>query len=86
MCVFENMTYPLVGLRLVDVVDEHDLEFSDISETIPNRYILKNWMQNMRMCVFKNMTYPLVGLGLVDLEASDISENIPNRILLKYWI
>ena len=30
------MTYPLVGLVLVDVVDvdEHDLEASDISETI----------------------------------------------------
>ena len=30
MCVFENMTYSLVGLGLVDVVDvdEHDLEAS----------------------------------------------------------
>ena len=39
------MTYPLVGLGLVDVVDvdEHDLEASDISETIPNRFLLKSW-------------------------------------------
>ena len=45
MYVFENMTYPLVGLGLVDVVDvnEHNLEASDISETIPNRFLLKNW-------------------------------------------
>ena len=43
------MTYPLVGLGLVDVVDvdEHDLEASDIPETIPNRFLLKNWIQNM---------------------------------------
>ena len=34
------MTYPLVGLGLVDVVDvdEHDFEASDISETIPNNF------------------------------------------------
>ena len=40
------MTYPLVGLSLVDVVDvnEHDLEASDISETIPNRFLSKNWI------------------------------------------
>ena len=38
MRVLENMTYPLEGLGLVDVVDvdENDLEASDISETIPN--------------------------------------------------
>ena len=33
---FENMMYPLVRLGLVDIVnvDVHDLEASDISETI----------------------------------------------------
>ena len=46
MFVFENMTYPLVVLSLVDVVavDELDLEASDISETILNRFLLKNWI------------------------------------------
>ena len=36
MCVFENMTYPLVGLGLVDVVhvDGHDLKASELSVTI----------------------------------------------------
>ena len=36
----------LVWLGLVDVVDvdEHDLEASDIFETIPNRFLLKNWI------------------------------------------
>ena len=40
------MTYPLVVLCLIDVedVDEHDLEASDISKTIPNRFLLKNWI------------------------------------------
>ena len=40
MYVFENMTYPLMELGLVDVVDvdEHDLKASDISETILNRF------------------------------------------------
>ena len=40
MGVLENMTYPLEGLGLVDVVDvdEHDLEASDISETILKRF------------------------------------------------
>ena len=40
------MTYPLVGLGLVDVVDvnEHDLEASDISVTVPNQFLLKNWI------------------------------------------
>ena len=44
--VFENMTYPLVVLGLVDVVavDELDLEASDISEIIPSRFLLKNWV------------------------------------------
>ena len=46
MRVFENMAFPLAGLGLVDVVDvdEHDLEASDISETILNRFLLKNWV------------------------------------------
>ena len=46
MCVLENMTYPLEGLGLVDVVDVdgHDVEASDISETILNRFLLKNWI------------------------------------------
>ena len=37
---FENMTYPLMELGLVDVVDvdEHDLEASYISETILNQF------------------------------------------------
>ena len=37
---------PLEGLGLVDVVDVdgHDLEASDISETIPSRFLLKNWV------------------------------------------
>ena len=45
-CVFENMTYPLVGLGLVDVVavDELDLEASDISKTIPNLFLVENWI------------------------------------------
>ena len=45
MC-FLNMIYPLVGLGLVDGVDvdEHDLEVSDISENIPNKILLKNWI------------------------------------------
>ena len=40
MCIFENMTYPLMEIGLVDVVDvdEHDLEASGISETILNRF------------------------------------------------
>ena len=35
---FLNMTYPLMGLGLVDVVDvdEHDFVASDISETVFN--------------------------------------------------
>ena len=42
---FENTTYPLVGLGLIDIdVDKHDLEASDIPETIPNRLLLKNWV------------------------------------------
>ena len=46
MCSFEHMTCLLVGLDLVDEVDvdEHDLEASDISETILNRLLLKNWV------------------------------------------
>ena len=46
MYLFENMTYPLMGLGLVDVVDVdgHDEEASDISETIPSRFLLKNWV------------------------------------------
>ena len=46
MFVFENMTYPLVVLSLVDVVavDELDLEASDISETNLNRFLLRNWI------------------------------------------
>ena len=45
MC-FLYMTCTLVELHLVDVVDvdEHDLETSDIAETILNRYLLKNWI------------------------------------------
>ena len=53
MFVFENITYLLVGLRLFDGVDvdEYDLEASDISETILNQFILKNWIKNMcRVC------------------------------------
>ena len=48
------MTYPLVGLSLVDVVDvdEHDLEASDIPETIPNRPLLDNWILNMYYVCF----------------------------------
>ena len=40
------MTYLLVGLGLVDVIDleKHNLEASDISETIPNLFFLKNWI------------------------------------------
>ena len=40
------MTHPLVGLGLVNIVDvdEHDLEASDISETIFNPFFLKNWI------------------------------------------
>ena len=40
------MTYQLVGLGLVDIVDvdEHASEAFDISETIPNRLLLKNWI------------------------------------------
>ena len=51
---FINMTYPLVGLGLVDVVDvdEHDLEASDISETVLNRFLMKNWMKSMRHMSF----------------------------------
>ena len=43
---FLDMTYPLEGLGLVDVVavDELDLEASDISETNLNRFLLKNWI------------------------------------------
>ena len=39
-CVFENMTYPLVGLSLVDVVDV-DEHASDIYETILRRFLVK---------------------------------------------
>ena len=56
MCFFSNMRYPLVGLGLVDVVDvdEHDLEASNTSETVPNRFLLKNWILNMyHMCFLK---------------------------------
>ena len=37
------LTHPPVGLGLVDIVDvdEHDLEASDISETISNGFLLK---------------------------------------------
>ena len=40
------MTYPLVGLGLVDVVDvdEHDLKASDIPETILNLFLSKHWI------------------------------------------
>ena len=45
MRVFENTTYPLVGLGLVDIdVDEHDLEASDIPETILNLFLSKHWI------------------------------------------
>ena len=46
MCVLENVTYPLEGLGLVDIVDVdgHDLGASDISEIIPSRFLLKNWV------------------------------------------
>ena len=45
MFVFENMTYPIVGLSQVDNVDvdEHVVEASDISETILNRFLFKHW-------------------------------------------
>ena len=47
MCHFENVSYPLVGLGLVDVVDvdEHDFQAFDISETILNRFLFINWIQ-----------------------------------------
>ena len=68
MRVFENTTYQLVGLGLVDIdVDEHDLEASDIPETIPNRPLLKIGYKTFAMYVFENMSYPLVGLDLVDV-------------------
>ena len=66
------MTYPLVGLGLVDVVDvdEHDFEACDIFETIANRFLLKNLYKTCAMCVYENMTYPLV--GLVDVDEHDL--------------
>ena len=42
---------PQVGLVDIDV-DEHDLEASDIPETIPNRPLLKNWILNMYYVFF----------------------------------
>ena len=44
VCFFLNMTYPHVGLGLVDVVDveEHYFEASEISDTILNLFLLKN--------------------------------------------
>ena len=50
------MTYQLVGLGLVDVVDvdEQDLEASDLSETIHNRFLLKDGIEDMcHMCFLK---------------------------------
>ena len=45
MFVSENIPYPIVGLSQVDNVDvdEHVVEASDISGTIPNRFLL-NWI------------------------------------------
>ena len=49
--VFKNMTYPLMELGLVDVVDiYHDLEASDISETIPNQFFLIYNMCHVCFC------------------------------------
>ena len=63
MFVFENMMYQLVVLSLVDVaVDELDLEASDISETILNRFLLKIGHETCIMCVFENMRYPTFGM------------------------
>ena len=43
MRVFDNITYPLLGLDLVDIdVDEHNLE--NIPEIINNRLLLKSWV------------------------------------------
>ena len=63
MYVFENMTYPLVGLGLVDVVDidEHVLDASDICEIIPNRFLLKNWILNMYYVCFWKYDVPTCG-------------------------
>ena len=54
------MTYPLVGVGPVDVVDvyEHDLVASDISETILNRFLLKNWIKNMCHVIFCKYDVP----------------------------
>ena len=63
------MTHPLVGLCLVDVVDidEHGFKASDISETIPNRFLLKNWIQNMchvyKTCVMCFLKYDVPSCG-----------------------
>ena len=64
ICVFENMTYPLVGLGLVDVVDvdEHDLKASDIPETILNRFLLKIWIRNMCHVCFWKYDVPTCGI------------------------
>ena len=62
------MTYPLVGLGLVDVddVDEHNLEASDILRLFPIDFFSKIGYNACNMCVFENMTYPLGGPFPID--------------------
>ena len=52
VCFF-NMTYQLVGLGMVVDVDEHDLQDSGISDTIPNRFLLKKWIKTCHVCFLK---------------------------------
>ena len=45
MCFLKH-DVPTCGLSLVDLVDvnEHHFEAADISETVLNRFLLKNWI------------------------------------------
>ena len=84
MYVFENMTYPLVGLGLT---------WRLLTWHIWDHWLLfENWVLNMSQVCFWEydiptcVTWPGWRCHDHDSEASDLSENIPNRLLFKSWI
>ena len=91
----ENMTYPLEGIGLVDVVDVDGMTWRPL--TYPRPFSIDfSWKIGCKTCViyvFENMTYPLVGLGLVDVfdvdghdfDAVNISETTQS-ISLENWV
>ena len=67
---FENINYPLVGLDLdgIDDADEHGLERSDNTGTLPNRFLIKIHIEHVLYVDLKILMnfllYSLLSLSL----------------------